>query len=395
VSEPTNAALPTLAQATKIRPASERLDLIKSSLDANEPAIRASLGRFMSSERFGRMVLTLMRANVDLQKCKPASIVLSALRIAQLQLSPDPALGQSWLIPREVSVKDRKGDWQKEWRAEFQIGYKGYLALAYRSPLVGAVRYGVVRKGDRFAFEDGRNWRLEHEPSVEGWPESPGETVAAWAVLDLRSGFSIPRVMYLPEILRHKARGKGKQPAWQSDFAAMCAKTVLGDACRRGPFEGEIGRAFSDDHSGEIGEGQGDDGAVIDVEHTETTQGNGRVAEFKRAFSPTPAAMPSVHETANDETAQEETEEDFLGDALDVDSEIPPEASNAESAALVEALKDSLGAPHVGRILSAGRAVGLKDEDELNAVIGANVRACIPEFEAEALRKIKAWSKKK
>ena len=59
---------------------------------------------------------------------------------------PGPSLGQAWMIPR-------KG------QAEFQLGYKGVLNLAYRSPLIAAVRYGVVRKGDEFQWVDGRDWR--------------------------------------------------------------------------------------------------------------------------------------------------------------------------------------------------------------------------------------------
>lgn len=45
--------------------------------------------------------------------------------------------------------------------------------------------------------------------------------------------------------------------------------------------------------------------------------------------------------------------------------------------------------PHVLKILAAGHALGLTEE-QIDAHIGAKARTCIPEFENEALRKLKA-----
>lgn len=249
-----------VSPSNQIVPIDQALAPVRGMLAKNMKGIGAALGNYMAPERFLSAVMTLCRHNPDLadpRKASPASLLLSVLRVAHLQLSPDPALGQAWIIPR-------KG------KAEFQLGYKGAIALAYRSPLVAAVRYGVVGQDDHFVWRDGKDWRLEHEPTDEGWPETMDRIRAAWAIIDLRSGYPLPRVMGLPEILRHKERGSGSQPAWQTDPAAMAVKTVLGDACRRGPFEGEIGRAFILDHLGEIGKGQppatAEEESLIDLE---------------------------------------------------------------------------------------------------------------------------------
>jgi recombination protein RecT len=252
-----------ITESGQIAPLDRALMGVRSLLGKNIKNVQAVLGGYMPPERFCGAVLTLCRHNPDLLKVESGSLMLAVLRVAQLQLSPDPALGQAWIIPR-------KG------RAEFQLGWKGCLALAYRSPLVAAVRYGVVGQNDRFTWRDGRSWVLEHEPSEDGWPEVLDDVRAAWAIIELRTGAAIPRVMYLPEILHHKRHGQGAQPAWVTDGAAMALKTVIADACRRGPFEGEIGRAFALDFQGELGKGQPEDGETpLDVPFSVEGNGNG------------------------------------------------------------------------------------------------------------------------
>jgi len=301
VAEPHTLTVPTQTQENQIVPRENRLALVSATLTRNEKALGALLGAFMPVDRFRAMVVTQCKVNPDLQKCEVASVMIAAMRIAQLRLSPDPSLGQAWLIPRNG-------------RAEFQLGWKGCLALAYRSHLVAAVRYGVVRKGDAFTWQDGRDWRLEHTPGEEGWPTGPTDTVAAWAIVELTTGKALPRVMFTAELMRHKDRGKGKQPAWSSDFAAMCAKTVIGDACRRAPLGEEESRAMQIDHLGEVGVGQPTEEA-IEADYTVTENGNdkaGKAEAFKQAFGAAPVE-PEV--TAAEREPGED--DDPLGDALD------------------------------------------------------------------------------
>lgn len=68
----------------------------------------------------------------------------------------------------------------------------------------------------------------------------------------------------------------------------------------------------------------------------------------------------------------------------------PAQENPVEDAVLVDAeSRVPLEPPHVLKILAAGRALGLTEE-QISAHIGASVRTCIPEFENEALRKLKA-----
>jgi recombination protein RecT len=283
----------TTAQLDK--PTSAPLDVIRRTLARHTNAVTALLAGYMSPERFMGSIVTLVRHNPDLQKCHPESILLAALRIAQLRLSPDPSVGQAWLIPRSKKVgPDQWVDW-----AEFQLGYKGVLQLAYRSPLVRDVRYGVVGPGDHFVWRDGREWVLEHVPTAAGWPTKMEDIVAAWAIVELVNGGAVPRVMYRQELLNHKARGQGKQPAWGTDPAPMSAKTVLGDACRRGPIDTESAIGINLDHEGEVGLGQytGDlEEAVRPEAAAAGAAATILASQAARTVTPTPPAAPALPE---------------------------------------------------------------------------------------------------
>ena len=276
----TEAIIPTKVDDARIAPKTDKLATISLSFKRNEKLLSALLGDVMGSARFQAMILSHLKGTPELLKCSPSSILLAGIRIARLRLSPDPSLGQAWMIPR-------KG------QAEFQLGYKGILALAYRSPLIAAVRYGVVRKGDAFEWVDGRDWTLRHVPGVQGWPEGPEDTVAAWAILELRSGAQIPRVMFVAEIERHRRRGLAGGPAWKNDYAAMAVKTVLGEVCRRGPLEDEASASLMLDHAGEVGIGQkrSDDLEAELVEPSKESPETTKAEAFAETFGPSEAEV--------------------------------------------------------------------------------------------------------
>ena len=352
-------------EAGQLVPADQRLQTVRQMLAANQKGLAALLGKTVAPERFCRMVLTLCQNNPKLLDCDRNSLALSVLRIAQLNLSPDPTLGQAWLIPR-------KG------KADFQLGFRGALALAYRSPLVKAIRYNVVRKGDHFVWTDGRNWTLEHQPSDQGWPETFEDILAAWVVIETVNGGAIPRVMFSAEIARHRNRSQAVQAGgmtpWKTDPAPMALKVVLDDACLRGPFEGEIGRAIALDRRGELGLGQPDDG-TLDVADFKIVNGGdgkaGKVDAFKAAHGAAPAeATPAEREPGADE--------DFLGDALGEDG---ADLADQEP-------------PHVRKLMKAVADLGLTP-DEADSIVGARIADSPAGAEAEIMRKLRDGAKTK
>lgn len=85
------------------------------------------------SAQFITSVLSIIGGNQKLQSCEPASIYQSALVATTLDLPINQNLGFAYIVPYKVKVKGDNG--QDIWvdKAQFQVGYKGFIQLAQRS----------------------------------------------------------------------------------------------------------------------------------------------------------------------------------------------------------------------------------------------------------------------
>src|SRR5690606_37111233 len=70
--------------------------------------------QFMSS------IINLVNSDTNLQKCEPMTVISAAMVAATLDLPIDKNLGYAWVVPY--------GN-----KAQFQLGYKGYVQLALRT----------------------------------------------------------------------------------------------------------------------------------------------------------------------------------------------------------------------------------------------------------------------
>lgn len=82
--------------------------------------INNTLGDPKRASKFIAAISSAVATNSSLQQCDAGSILSGALLGEALNLSPSPQLGQYYLVP----FKDK---------AQFQLGYKGYIQLAIRS----------------------------------------------------------------------------------------------------------------------------------------------------------------------------------------------------------------------------------------------------------------------
>lgn len=101
--------------------------------DAYQKLINNTLGDPNRAKRFIASITSAVSTNPALQECEPSTIVSSALLGEALNLSPSPQLGQYYLVPYKTKRKDTNDNEYTIVQAQFQIGYKGYLALAMRS----------------------------------------------------------------------------------------------------------------------------------------------------------------------------------------------------------------------------------------------------------------------
>jgi len=108
---------------------------MQSYIKAMEGEIKKALPSVITPERFTRMVLSAISVNPKLATCTKASFLGAMMNAAQLGLEPNTPLGQAYILPYQ-----NKGVLE----AQFQIGYKGLIDLAYRSGEVELVQAHIV-----------------------------------------------------------------------------------------------------------------------------------------------------------------------------------------------------------------------------------------------------------
>lgn len=214
-----------------IREEDQKMALV---IQAREPDFERAIGGLMPAGKFTRQALTALRKQPALLQCSVKSVVDSLLTIAEVGLSPNPALGQAWLIP---------------YRGEctMQFGYKGLAALIYRTSPVASIDASAVYEKDFFEYERGTDPKLRFR-KFEGPKDERGEFLGAYCVINPKGG-GRPVVDYVPawRILeirdssqafkfadsgdRNKGGGK-KNSIWHLHFDEMAAKTAVRHASK-------------------------------------------------------------------------------------------------------------------------------------------------------------------
>lgn len=203
------------------------------------PQIGKALPTVLTPERFTRIVLTALSSNRQLQECTPPSFLGAMMQAAQLGLEPNTPLGQAYLIPyRNHGVLE----------CQFQIGYKGLLALFYRSGGKDLQAH-EVHENDTFEYELGLEPKLRHVPALT----DRGPVILYYAVYHTKDGGSGFAVMSMDDIKAHmhqfsKAAGKGFSP-WSTNFDEMAKKTVIKKVLKYAPMATDFVRAVAADES--------------------------------------------------------------------------------------------------------------------------------------------------
>ena len=130
--------------------------------------IHNTLGDPDRAKRFISTITSSVAVNPVLQECDAGTILAGALLGESLNLSPSPQLGQFYLVPFECKVKgpdgkvvyelDENGNYRKdrqgrnipvvEKKAQFVLGYKGYVQLALRSGQYRDLDTMEIREGE-------------------------------------------------------------------------------------------------------------------------------------------------------------------------------------------------------------------------------------------------------
>ena len=199
-------------------------------------------------------ILNLVNSDVNLQKCEPMSVISSAMVAATLDLPIDKNLGYAWIIPY--------GN-----RAQFQLGYKGYVQLALRTGKYRAINAIPIREGELI------KWNPLTEELVIDFEQRKSDAIIGYAgYFELINGFKKTVYWSKEEIERHRQRFSKSDFGWKNDYDAMALKTVIRNMLSKwGILSIEMQEAYVRDVEQEERPEQVDDSEqYIDVDYTFT-----------------------------------------------------------------------------------------------------------------------------
>lgn len=184
-------------------------------------AVKQSLPKHLTPERFVRVALTAMMRTPKLAHCTQQSLFKCLLDLSSLGLEPDGR--RAHLIPfdnRKAGITE----------CQLIIDYKGLIELAKRGGDVQKWRAELVCENDEFGWENGI---VSHKIQ---WRKDRGKTDCVYSHVRNKEEVDDYEVMTIAEVLNIRDRSQGwkafkagytKTNPWETDFGEMAKKTVI------------------------------------------------------------------------------------------------------------------------------------------------------------------------
>lgn len=221
----------------------EAINTVRTLMDNSVEEFQRALPRHLEIDRFMRIALTCIRTNPRLMECTSQSLMAALMSSAQLGLEPDGILGHAYLISYK---NNKKGIYE----AQFQVGYRGLIALARRSGQVESFQAQVVYEHDKFDFAYGLNERLDHVPVNK----DRGPMKWAYAIVKFKDGGHAFDVMTKEDIEKIKRGSKASNDGpWKTHESEMWRKTVAKRLAKYLPLSVEFQKAATLDEYVDMG----------------------------------------------------------------------------------------------------------------------------------------------
>ena len=158
--------------------------------------INNTLGDPKRAQRFVAAITSAVAVNPQLQDCDAGSILAGGLLGESLGLSPSPQLGQYYLVPFKQKAKyDRSGHLiaPECLKAQFVLGYKGYIQLAIKSGYYKKLNVLEIKEGELQGF-DPLNEVIDCVIIEDYAAREKAETIGYYAMFEYTNGFK--KAMY-------------------------------------------------------------------------------------------------------------------------------------------------------------------------------------------------------
>lgn len=167
--------------STQLIKSSALKDVVQSDIVKNR--LKEIMGE--RAPQFAAALVQIVNQSFQLQKCEPNSVLGAAITAAALDLSVDPNLGESHIVPY--------GD-----KAQFQIGFKGFIQLAMRSGEYKSFGSTVVKDGELIHYDE-----LTGELVVDKSKKASDKVIGYAAKFKLLNGFERGEFWTVDEIEEH------------------------------------------------------------------------------------------------------------------------------------------------------------------------------------------------
>lgn len=237
-----------------------------------EGVLKEKAPQYMSS------IVNLVNSDTNLQKCDGMSVIASCMVAATMDLPVDKNLGYAWVVPYGS-------------RAQFQMGYKGYIQLALRTGQYKAINVVEIREGELVSWNP-----LTEEIEVDFSKRESDAVIGYAGYFKLINGFEKTVFWTKEEVNNHANKFSktinSKNSVWKSNFDAMAKKTVLRNLLSKwGILSIEMQKAYTADENlvnkefmddvenvqANIEDIQEENDGVVDVDYT--VDSNGEILE--------------------------------------------------------------------------------------------------------------------
>ncbi len=220
----------------------------------NSPSIKKRFDEVLGNRapQFMTSIINLVNSDTNLQKCDPMSVIGSCMVAATLDLPVDKNLGYAWVVPY--------GN-----KAQFQLGYKGYVQLALRTGKYRAINAIPIREGELV------KWNPLTEELVVDFEKRKSDAIIGYAgYFELVNGFKKTVFWTKEEIEKHRQRFSKSDFGWRNDYDAMALKTIIRNMLSKwGILSIEMQEAYVRDIQNEENPDKTDDGEqYIDVDYS-------------------------------------------------------------------------------------------------------------------------------
>lgn len=204
--------------------------MIKNLMNSEDIKLRFTEVLKDKAPEFMNSIINLVNGDKDLIECEPRSVIDACMIAASLNLPVDKKLDYTWIIPYKK-------------KANFQLGYKGYIQLLLRTGDYKAINVIEVYEGQL------KFWNpLAEEFDIDVAAKKSDAVIGYAGYFEMLNGFR-KSVYWSKENMDAFRDGFSKgDPRWNYDYKAMAKKTVMRNMISKwGSLSAEMQKAYLED----------------------------------------------------------------------------------------------------------------------------------------------------